>query len=192
MKLIAFRLFALVGVLALVLLGYSFIRSPSGTIATLGFIATWWVDPIVGNSRSNDPLKNTGIIENPKRESVAGMSLTEFRITFQSENRFQFNGDGHSIVIAELRDHSGDILKSVSQTRLTWSKLEEGILKTVQFLKDTTPYESARDQIDPILMDPEALYFLADLKRNGADLTNLRIYIVSPSTKKILEWSSDF
>jgi len=178
------------GAVCLLFLAYSVVRSPSGTKMALSFVSLWWLEPISGGA-GNHESPQTDIVKNPAREKIADIVIKpSFKILFQSEEHVGFNGDGHSIVIAGPSGSTEDFQHVTSG--LKWNHIEPGILNYLSFLNESTPYSTISDKIDPILRDPEATYFLQDLKRNGGNITNLTIYILSPTEQRLLEWSSDF
>ena len=184
------KISAVFGALCLLLLAYSAARSPSGTIAVIGLLTHWWLEPLSPGPAGKE-VAHVEIVRNPARQKVAGLAIDSMlTVLFQSEERVPFNGDGHSIVIAGPKGSKEDFANLTSE--LNWNRVEPGILNYIQFLKETTPYSAASEKIDPILSDPAASYFLVNLKRNGEDISNLTVYILSPSTHRLLEWSSDF
>ena len=183
------RFLATIGAITLLLIAYSAIRSPSGTLLTFQFLGEWWLTPF-----ESDPLVSDEIfpstISNPERYAVAGVPLEDdYSILIQDELYANFIGDGHCIVVATLDANSN---AEFPPSQITWNPISSLDQDVIESLQSSTPYAAYSEELDKILNDSDALYSIERLRGSGESFENVCVFIASPNQKALFEWSSDF
>lgn len=119
-------------------------------------------------------------VENPERTRVAHLELSpDDKIIFQDETYDGFFGDGGGVVVAKLGN-------PLTYDPESWASIEKLPAEIRAFLGSTT---KGAEYLDPVLHDPEAIWCLSNLQRNGEHISNIVLFIYRPGEQTLLEWA---
>lgn len=139
------------------------------------FLAMCWWNGFIGTPLELDlePEKN------PARTRIGHLQLSpDDKIIFQDENYDGFFGDGGGVVVAKLG-------RPMTYDPESWVSIEKLPPEIRAFLGFTN---KGAEHLEPVLHDPETIWCLSKLQRNGEHISNIVLFFYRPSEQTMLEW----